>query len=387
LKPGDKCPELKFGKIMNGNRTSASLRDFKSKLVLLDFGATTCLPCLHLMPKLDSLQKQFADRLMIFMITPEKREKIQAFLANNKIGKQSNISFIVEDSMLNTVFHFKSLPHEVWIDPNGYIAAITDHEYVTADNVELVLKGQRPSWPVKLDFAYDTTRSLFDYARERSTKTFSSVITEYLEEIGTREFKAGFDSSFNYLRYINYPLFDLYLAAYRKKTFAGISKRQLDIDSSLLPRLFYLPGYGYKEEWKRNNSYCYEIVFSKTIDPEDCYRKMAIDLDSYFSIHSSLEKRKMKCWVLTRSAVQNKTSHRDGYPLHAIIATLNDSDHFPFIFNETGLLFNEMFGISIPIDSKEIFDQSKLLNSLKEKGFLITEGIRDVEILSIKPRL
>src|SRR3977135_207668 len=52
LSVGDKVPEIEF-QMLNYSSPVAKLSDFKGKLLLLDFWATWCGPCIGSFPKLD----------------------------------------------------------------------------------------------------------------------------------------------------------------------------------------------------------------------------------------------------------------------------------------------------------------------------------------------
>ncbi len=58
------------------------------------------------------------------------------------------------DTILNSYFPHKSIPHEVWIDSSEIVLGITESEQVTAANIELLLQGKKLNMPIKNDFAF-----------------------------------------------------------------------------------------------------------------------------------------------------------------------------------------------------------------------------------------
>lgn len=56
---GQAAPEIEF---VDANGEERKLSDFKGKVVLLSFWATTCGPCVHEMPGLSELQRKFKER-------------------------------------------------------------------------------------------------------------------------------------------------------------------------------------------------------------------------------------------------------------------------------------------------------------------------------------
>lgn len=385
LKPGDKCPELKFINILNGKYGSVSLSTLRGKLILLDFGATTCLPCLRLMPALDSLQEKFGSDLAVFMVTKEKKDKVQAFLSNNKIAKRSKIPIIVEDSILNAMFPHKELPHEVWIDTSGKIAAITSDDYITFNNIDRILKGAKPGWPVKNDFDFEEAWSLWDYVKTQPGAS-KSVISGYLDGFNTQGQKGSVDASHSFRRYINFTLFDLYTRAYQRDL-AYTFPAQFLSDSGITDRFFYKQSQDINhDQWKRNNSYCYEVSFSNSISDAFLYQKIRNDLDSYFGFRSSLQMKNIGVWVIKRSGATIPVSKKTDRSVRSAVYFLNSSGLFPLVINETKLSDEELGKFNIAFNTDTQYDESTLFKLFADAGFQLIRDKRFVEILSVEKR-
>ena len=58
-KIGDKVNEFDFKKILNYTAPSSSLNNLKSKLTVIDFFGTWCVPCVKALPNLFRLQNEF----------------------------------------------------------------------------------------------------------------------------------------------------------------------------------------------------------------------------------------------------------------------------------------------------------------------------------------
>src|SRR5690606_20613261 len=86
LKIGDKIPnelwEMYFPVVSakSDQVQYLSLGDFKDKLIILDFWATWCAPCITSLHKLDTLQVQFKDDLMVIPTSYEPESKVKPFL-------------------------------------------------------------------------------------------------------------------------------------------------------------------------------------------------------------------------------------------------------------------------------------------------------------------
>src|SRR5688500_7097138 len=99
---GDTLPLLPINsnKILNNPEAPGGLLDSRQKLLILDFMTTACVPCIEALPRLDSLQRQFADQAQIILVTPEPKEAVSAFFQKNRIARQTQLPIITEDSLL-----------------------------------------------------------------------------------------------------------------------------------------------------------------------------------------------------------------------------------------------------------------------------------------------
>ena len=131
----------------------------KNQLIILDFFATWCTSCAKALPRLDSLQTQFGNRISIRLVssygTRDTKEKIDAFFKRRKeaTGQAFNFAVIYNDSLLKNSFPHNKVPHYVWIYNNKLIG-ITYSTAVTAPNIKKVLRGKNISLPLKKDEAW-----------------------------------------------------------------------------------------------------------------------------------------------------------------------------------------------------------------------------------------
>jgi thiol-disulfide isomerase/thioredoxin len=142
---GNQKPETANRKLPTANR-----------LIILDFWATWCGSCYKKFPHLDSLKKEFNDRLQILLVnsisTGDDSSKIDAFFTKRKKldGFSVQLPYIIGDTLLNDLFPHFALPHYVWIYNNRFIAA-TNAAQVTASNIRSVLDGVPVTWEIKND--------------------------------------------------------------------------------------------------------------------------------------------------------------------------------------------------------------------------------------------
>lgn len=117
------------------------LSDFRGKMVVLDFWATWCRPCLVSFPKMQELVTKYKnDNIEFFFInTWERKEK--AIIKENvsKFIKENNYSFNVlfdfEDKIVAD-YKIKGIPTKIVIDKDGNIISINSSE----GNLEAIIE-------------------------------------------------------------------------------------------------------------------------------------------------------------------------------------------------------------------------------------------------------
>jgi thiol-disulfide isomerase/thioredoxin len=106
-------------------------KDLKGKVVLINFWATWCPPCIAEMPNLQKLHDAYKDKVVFLFVSNEKKEKIEAFLSENKY------SFNVFTPLENpSEFEVSSIPRTLLINKEGKI--IIDKEGAANWNSETV---------------------------------------------------------------------------------------------------------------------------------------------------------------------------------------------------------------------------------------------------------
>src|SRR5690606_11737241 len=117
--------------ILNHPAGKSTVGEYRGKWLLLDFWATYCPACINAMPHLWKIQEKFDEDLTILLVSPEKSDRIQLLLEKSPIARGAAFPVVAEDTRLHRLFPHRIIPHEVWIDPDGVVRAITDHHQVT----------------------------------------------------------------------------------------------------------------------------------------------------------------------------------------------------------------------------------------------------------------
>ncbi|MEN0110541.1 MAG: TlpA disulfide reductase family protein [Planctomycetota bacterium] len=122
------------------------LADHRGKVVVLDFWATWCGPCVRAMPQIDALANEFAeDEVVVFGVNQgDPLEEIEAFLDERDL---SIAHLLDKDSTVGDSFGCDSIPMTVVIDAEGVIQSIhtgfsSDLGETLSEDVAAVLEGE-----------------------------------------------------------------------------------------------------------------------------------------------------------------------------------------------------------------------------------------------------
>lgn len=145
-KIGDKVNEFDFKKILNYTAPSSSLNNLKSKLTVIDFFGTWCVPCVKALPNLFRLQNEFKNSIRFFLVSNETEERLSKFIS---LRNPFAFPVVVDDENKFTgLFQPPSYPYTIVLDSSGTVIAVTDAASLT---VPLLSKWLTNKTPVKKD--------------------------------------------------------------------------------------------------------------------------------------------------------------------------------------------------------------------------------------------
>jgi uncharacterized protein (TIGR03435 family) len=149
IKIGDTAPQIKLAKLLQAPPGADTVgNSLKGKVVVVEFWATWCMPCVPAIKHLNEVAEKFKDKPVQFIaVTDEADESLVAkFLKEQPIRGWVGLD---TDGSVFTAYRPGGRPHTVVVDRDGKIAAITHPEDVTAGVLDDLLAGKRVSLRVK----------------------------------------------------------------------------------------------------------------------------------------------------------------------------------------------------------------------------------------------
>lgn len=284
LQVGDKVPNQQFDDVILPNSgdmlvKNISLENFANKIVVLDFWATWCGPCIASMPKYESLQKKFKDKLQVIGITHESVKRIQSFSKNRPVGFMLAID---TTSKWKSLFDYRTIPHVVLLDQKGIVRAITRSDEITEQVIGKLISNESIDLPLKKDnMEFDATADNFN-APSGTKESFNiqpaiENFNSSMSKVGQKEYEG------RRISLLNFPIDGMYRVAYKVsyyRTAYEIDQKEFSFS-------------------KRSNLYCLDVIVPKAGD--GLYTYMKKKLAENFDVKARMEKRKMMVTVLKRN--------------------------------------------------------------------------------------
>ena len=116
---GQAAPAFKLADLSG---QQVSLDQYKGKVVMLDFWATWCGPCRMTMPLMESIQKEYADSLVLLAVNlQEPRDVVRDYVRAQNLHSRILLD---EEGSVGTAYGIDSIPTQILIDKQGVIRLI-----------------------------------------------------------------------------------------------------------------------------------------------------------------------------------------------------------------------------------------------------------------------
>lgn len=417
LSVGDTIPDIEITGVINYKTDNIRISEFKNKLLILDFWATWCSPCIASFPKLDSLQKNFNNDIQILSVTSEDKSKVVDFLDRLNRVKKVLPPSVTNDLTLDKFFRHTSLPHYVWIEGSTRkVIAITEGKDLSAENIKSFIRTKQMHYTLKKDDRIKVIGSpvfmpalqvkrdnLIELKRlPDSNLIIHSALTRYTEGLNGG-FKFG-DST--YICVTNATIRRLYQIALLGNGLSLINSSSINTEINDLP-LYNLIN-GLKSDgselgsglettaWKRENAYCYELKLPKALARQR-FKIMLDELNKYFgaiyNIEGIVETRNKKYLALIETSNEIQFNSNGGasslqqnkfylkmqnMPINALVINLAlPLQSYPPVVNETGI--KERVDIELNCQLSDLYALNKELSRyglrLEEKERLINTAV------------
>lgn len=408
LNIGDTLPSINVSYLNGGNLETRPLASFyKDNFLIIDFWANWCGACIRGMAAADSVSKKFNGAIKILPVTYQDKETIHNFVQKNEILNKLHLNYVVNDSVLmGGYFKFVELPHEVWIDTNGVVKAITYADEISTESVTNFINNKPLLLPEKKDvLSYDYSKPL---PVENDSFLYRSILTH---------FKRGFPNSIGSLTAayikgrkvdkftaINKDILSMFYAAYSESApYLFMNRVELHVSDTLSLSPFLKYNYPDRKSIEQN-SFCYELFLHEKISRPLFYTYLLEDLNRLFPFTASIEKRKKSCWIVTNKnkalnpitkGMRSKMIWKEGFlkvlnnqTMDVLVSYLNwEMDSIPVIDESK---FKDSFDLELNATYNDSpgghLDIEKIRKSLNKYGFDLQKSTRMIDVLVIKEK-
>ncbi|MFQ5664687.1 MAG: TIGR03435 family protein [Terriglobia bacterium] len=140
LEPGQPAPPLGIERwVQPEGHAVSGWEDWQGKIVVLEFWATWCAPCVAAIPHWNELVEKFRDRPVVFVsVSNEEEDVVKEFLRATPI--QGWVGLDTDRSMFDT-YGVQGIPLTILVDTTGNVLALTRPEPLSEQALEDALAG------------------------------------------------------------------------------------------------------------------------------------------------------------------------------------------------------------------------------------------------------
>lgn len=242
IRVGKEIPNLTFDNVKYYRSSTLSLKEFRGKWVVIDFGGPNCVACIIGIPKLARIQQEFHSKLQVLLVedlVPTSNAVVnehsdwrqRTYAMYDKLIKKNNINLpMAFDTSLIRRWQI-GLPFIIIIDPNGITKFITSA--ISREEICKIINNENVTLSKPDDIEFERQSSQYNF--------------RYPLLISGNQANGGIDSDFVYRSMLvrwnsKQPTYGVYYYKNRVEAFC--------LDLSNLYRLAYVG----KIDWDSNDS-------------------------------------------------------------------------------------------------------------------------------------
>ncbi len=307
IRLGETLPEAFYQTIhqavyaKTGQPATLRLADYRNKLIILDFWATWCKPCIYSLTKLDSIQSGMnSPGFVVIPVTYQRYSEVSEALKRH----QWNMRSVIADTVLAQIFPHSGIPHQVWIK-DGKVLTIPQPMLVTAGQIQNAVKGDPVNIPLNIqDRVLDPSRPLFVNGNGETGLYFKrpdAVIVRYLPDYRAEPLTYLRKADTTILYCCNLFITHLFYQAFQKEIFPNFNYTDgivWEVSDETLNKFVRLPTSSLGKDpvsdslrrvWISRNSYGYSLRYPHPVDERGARRLMQQDLNEFFGIYLNLK--------------------------------------------------------------------------------------------------
>ncbi len=362
------------------------------KPVIIEFFGEQCIVCVKMLPKIDSLDKLFRDKVSFVLIGNEHEQLPKTF---GLYKKKYNLSMdIICDSVMYKKVKPPYQPFFVWVDDNGIVVGFSSPTLVTSENIKLFVEK-------KYDFFESHQKVVANGAGDLIESSGRNVVVQsvFFETKDSSVFRCPFllklEHSDPQLKFINVKLNELCFIAWFGRL--GWMRGESEYEDTW-PRVVIEGDDKFVEMMDSKVSY---FMRFRAYRPTYYLQKFLInDIQRTFNIEGSIQIREMPCWVVYRSDTSSRffgANHNGG---HAYMKDTYGGIYvkaMPFtevlrvveLKTQVKLPIIDESGIRWPVDldvSAVMTDWDEVVSALRGKGILFKLEKRYMRVLVVRKR-
>jgi len=304
---GDTLPDIAINDLLKPNVPNTTTRLYKKGALIISFWATWCKPCIKEMELLAKEAAKYQGKLSVVCMGYEPKAVVAGFLDKHPVIKNSVLIVTSNDTLFKKLFFHQVLPHNIWVDQQGIVKAITGTDEVNASRINQFLENSDMTMRIKKETPFDWNKPA---QIPDSLLGFRSLFSKDLPGVSLSGavISPGKLGKPNMTRFFmfNMRIINLFYKAWQMPG-AVANMNLLEVYTKDSIRYFW-PGANKdpktytgisQGDWGRNNQYTYELRVPAPVADEQFFSQVIKDLEFNFNIRSYQEIRQKLCKVVT----------------------------------------------------------------------------------------